>query len=1002
MITQKEQEDQDKKYNPAEQRHSSEGGHDNLGVHPERREAEVDDLENLYNAESRAYQDRNTTPNSSVDAEQNALSNNSDEGDEDDSSWKNSVSEKKQQRFKVTRKQATAGGGAAGLIIGGSVGFMVFMSGPLQFLQFAQILQRFHFGSSERFGNSRTAKLFRWATSRDPRAQDFNLSRGGNKLAVHYENKLRAQGLDIEYNGKVGRMSAINVDPETPAGKKFLQAIEAEHGVPLRPNPGDTKIHIAIAEDSSEIVSARGRRKITKGLTTASDMEGISKAMADRVLIKRSGVNWHPLQNIARSVDERTNLKFKEWGDKVKERWAEGIEKGSADVSVKASRQDDPDNPPTDAEKQGASQVDGEVDDIVDTAKDPNVSATEKSTLIKSKMGKGAVGAAAAIALLCGLDKIGEAAGELQESNVVQPLIRLATTGVISPASQIMSGQGISMDELGVLSESFYNKDNETSWMSAESIQYNLGKPDTGIKIPDSAKPGKDRPAFFEVIHTIVSVPVLKQTCSAMNTTVGMVAMTVANLAVSVTGVGTLVLQVGSEVVTQVVSNAFMDDVVKWIAGEAIDVSKISGGEFGAMADTGAFLADNNSSMALGGRALTDSERVALINENQADIRNNNRQKNYYARLFDLKSPDSLSSKTLLQNNSLHNPQATIASLVKSPFMFVSNVGSIVAGMNPKAFAQTTPYNYGVDKIGFSVEDRDNTLVENPFENEEKVKPMLEELNKKYGEVCFGSTVDPTSGKFNYTQAPSYKKLLENKAVCGSENKDPNFLRYRMYLADTATMNTMLCYNSIDEAACNDIGLGDSAPSSSSSQNNTESCAEGSTTVGPADGYINGTKQQITLCAINDLPVQAIDSDGAESTSGTKYFINGSNGKAMVSSTISGKVVEMIKKAKAEGINLIAISSFRTNEHQTESCKPNGSICGNGGYAMPGFSIHQSGEAIDFLDSNRNSTANCKNHMVGDRCVGTDPTWNWLSKNAENFGFKQLLKESWHWSTSGN
>ncbi len=28
------------------------GSHDDLGVHPERREAEVDDLENLYNAES--------------------------------------------------------------------------------------------------------------------------------------------------------------------------------------------------------------------------------------------------------------------------------------------------------------------------------------------------------------------------------------------------------------------------------------------------------------------------------------------------------------------------------------------------------------------------------------------------------------------------------------------------------------------------------------------------------------------------------------------------------------------------------------------------------------------------------------------------------------------------------------------------------------------------------------------------------------------------------------
>lgn len=73
MITQKEQEDQDKKYNPAEQRHSSEGGHDNLGVHPERREAEVDDLENLYNAESRLGKDRNTELSKNAQDEQAAL-----------------------------------------------------------------------------------------------------------------------------------------------------------------------------------------------------------------------------------------------------------------------------------------------------------------------------------------------------------------------------------------------------------------------------------------------------------------------------------------------------------------------------------------------------------------------------------------------------------------------------------------------------------------------------------------------------------------------------------------------------------------------------------------------------------------------------------------------------------------------------------------------------------------------------------------------------------------
>jgi hypothetical protein len=176
------------------------------------------------------------------------------------------------------------------------------------------------------------------------------------------------------------------------------------------------------------------------------------------------------------------------------------------------------------------------------------------------------------------------------------------------------------------------------------------------------------------------------------------------------------------------------------------------------------------------------------------------------------------------------------------------------------------------------------------------------------------------------------------------------------------------------------------------------------------DGYANGKKIAVKLCAVSGLPVQNLDGDSAESMPGSSYYINGSNKRAIVNSRVSAAVVAMVKKAASQNVNLIAISSFRSMTHQTAAC---GGIvsgsgaqanCVNGGYAPPGYSKHQLGVAIDFLDSNKNRTANCiGSHLTATgKCIAPgDRIWEWLTANAGTFGYKQLPKESWHWSPTG-
>jgi len=53
--------------------------------------------------------------------------------------------------------------------------------------------------------------------------------------------------------------------------------------------------------------------------------------------------------------------------------------------------------------------------------------------------------------------------------------------------------------------------------------------------------------------------------------------------------------------------------------------------------------------------------------------------------------------------------------------------------------------------------------------------------------------------------------------------------------------------------------------------------------------------------------------------------------------------------------------------------------------AIPGYSLHEKGLAIDFY--------NCSTH--------TTACWIWLNTNAATYGLKNLASEPWHWSTTG-
>lgn len=95
---------------------------------------------------------------------------------------------------------------------------------------------------------------------------------------------------------------------------------------------------------------------------------------------------------------------------------------------------------------------------------------------------------------------------------------------------------------------------------------------------------------------------------------------------------------------------------------------------------------------------------------------------------------------------------------------------------------------------------------------------------------------------------------------------------------------------------------------------------------------------------------------------------------------IAQKFDEMVAAAKKDGVDLKISSGLRTRAEQERLYAAYKNGTGNLA-AKPGTSNHESGSAVDFAN--------------------TPGAYDWLKKNSERFGFKNLPSEPWHYSLNG-
>lgn len=136
-------------------------------------------------------------------------------------------------------------------------------------------------------------------------------------------------------------------------------------------------------------------------------------------------------------------------------------------------------------------------------------------------------------------------------------------------------------------------------------------------------------------------------------------------------------------------------------------------------------------------------------------------------------------------------------------------------------------------------------------------------------------------------------------------------------------------------------------------------------------GYISGTSFPITVITVQGKQ--------CELETANAYYI-------------------MAEAAQEDGVFLSLSSCFRSHEKQTElyNCYVNCNCNDCNLAALPGYSNHQAGTAVDI-------STGCLKNTSNTACEALSPEFTWLQQNGNYFGFYRTVQsEPWHWVHQGD
>lgn len=717
------------------------------------------------------------------------------------------------ERLRLTRKKTVLGLLVPTIITGG--GFMGFsiMSGPAQFVQLSSFLEKVHLGSLEDFGDDRGSKLLLYALL-GRGTENGRLGATMNKAADKWEKAIENKaGLKPVYTQRTGRFVGYEIsnlnrfhDYMGELDDKNSETIERlmGDGAEIRTaseirNSGTNRQTIVGGsnrnlEGNTRIidlsgVSFRDRRVATRTINSAIGANRVVAGLASRLQIKRFGIDFHPLKNIVRRENDRA-----EYRTQVLKQWVKNIKSDTRNTRTLNNTQetDDEGNP---VQSDEAKQASDEANRIIDEGANTDSSSSGESNRASRVKLLATAGGAAVVGMMCAVHGAGEEAEERNLQNAKEIIKIGKAVGHIG--NQVKGMEDANLDEMGVYSDLIYDADTETSYWNAKSMQAEAGEPQTGPDISPAAKPTNGIPGW---LSTIKNNPLVSGVCGVLNA--------VGNLPI-LKQVG----DVASKLQEQMPGyEAAKDYVFAFITNTEVDPVP-RGAEGGSTINYGYHLAAADSWMSSGGAPLSDAQVAAIKADQATDDALQNESKSFFARYLDPYEYESVGGSVA---RATPTSNAQVASMVSNlPVKIGSLFSKTFSAFLPTTYADE-PYDYGVPKYGFTLEEQADGRFENPYENAKIIEDdangnaLLNSLNDKYGSKCFGvkAVVDGGGVKLENGDPPNVVAIQGEDDCNPAKNSDPNFLRYRFYIADLVSAKSTACYFADDDTACNELGAG--------------------------------------------------------------------------------------------------------------------------------------------------------------------------------------------------
>jgi hypothetical protein len=938
------------------------------------------------------------------------------------------------QVVRVSKKQGLFGG-ITGLLVGGLFFGMSFTAGPAGFIHMAQLESHAHDSSQSNESNNRLSHALRYMYhAQKGQLEKARLTGAGNYLAKQYKETLAKSGFNLTYDGSGHATISFDMTHDNFKGKSVaeLQAYSDEKlggGKVVVGKDGVPQINVADKANTAKGALGKSfpdavRYKIFGGVVNESGYGKVIGPLAKRILKKEAGVTLHPVTKAKGAVIDKARTTKAKLTAFLKEEGTYATQ-GAAASSLSIEGQDTKANDPQGANKDKVAAAadagkeilkDGQEVSTAVANGDPNATANGESS-IKSTIGKVGAGGAALIGVACVLKGIDTNSAKINQTEVVVPLIRIATE-MLSLGSQMQGNLDLNTAQTEQYGKRLYNTDDQSLWTDARSVRALEGENPADGKAAPPTITGITDGTPFHFLNTGAAGATLGPICGVLE---GIFSIPVLGTALSWAGALT-----PSGFLQYFAIGEGAKTVARWVSAVPIDIAA-AGADFGSYVDYGAKLAANMTFLASGAKKLTVGEVTKLFtynNElNQQDFNSHNLAYRLFntgdyrtliSRIMDKQTPSPTQNLARI-GGSLTNVGKLLASDVSS--LFFSTVSAADSTTSVDATNQT--YNYGIPTYGFGLDELSSPLVDDPFQNANDVSDILTQNAKdvaanadfqpnyvKQAQDCFSvqltSTPNPDNPAIqiwdtNANQDTTTKQYYgqdyqsaSNSDKCAGDTTDAsgnltitdqNWFKIRFFIFDTGTIKAAACYAG-DGQSCTDIGVDNGTPAATTSSNtaidlttiyqdsSSVACAAGTTDEGIQDGYYNSQLVKIHTCGVPNIVAQP------------------SEGKTIVNARVSGAFYAMGQAGRADGVPLYSESSFRTEAQQEAlfAANPNPVLV-----ARPGTSNHQMGLAIDFAPGPN-----------GGAIVKGDATFTWLTANAATFGIKNYPAENWHWSPTGN